>query len=53
MRHLEENSNEKLTFENQISRAKEENKSLRAQIEQMATRFEEMENTIQELSKKE
>ena len=50
MRHLEQNSNEKLAFEAQITRIKEENRGLQGQVEQMAQRFEEMENTIQSLA---
>lgn len=49
-RHLEQNSNEKVSYEATIARLSQENRALKNQFDDTVQRFEEMEDRLRELT---
>jgi len=52
-RLMQDNSNEKVAFENTINQLSSKNRALQAEIDEMRQNFENMEDQINELSKRE
>ena len=52
-RLMQDNSNEKVAYENTINQLSSKNRALQAEIDEMRQNFENMEDQINELSKKE